>query len=115
METTRLKYLMILVLIAATCAVYGQVAQFGFIALDDYKYVAENPLLARGLSVPGITLAFTSVYQGTWIPLTWLSFLMDYDLYGLNAGGYHVTNLFLHLLNTVLLFLFLVILEKMER
>ncbi len=48
--------------------------------------------------------AFTSSYAANWFPLTWLSHMLDYQLYGSNAGGHHVTNLALHVLNTLLLF-----------
>ena len=107
MEGTRLTSIIIFLLITATCAVYGQVSGFDFVHLDDYEYVVRSPIIARGLSTSGIAMAFASPHQSAWIPLTWLSFLLDHAIYGLNAGGYHVTNLLLHLFTTVLLFLFL--------
>jgi hypothetical protein len=65
----------------------------------------NNPHVASGLSSENVKWAFTSSHGGFWIPLTWLSFMVDSQLQGLNAGFYHVTNLVFHIFNTLLLFL----------
>jgi tetratricopeptide (TPR) repeat protein len=69
--------------------------------------VVENQHIQKGLTCKGIAWAMTTLYATNWHPLTWLSLMTDYELYGLNAGGYHATSLFLHILNTILLFLLL--------
>ena len=101
-----------LFLTLATLAVFWQVRHHDFIDLDDCMYVTQNVHVQKGLSPHSIAWAFTSFDAGFWIPLTWLSFMLDFELYGLNAGGYHLTNLFFHVLNTLLLFL---LLNKMTR
>ena len=104
--------LVCLFLIITTFAVYWQVRNHDFINLDDYFYVTENAHIQTGLSRKGIVWAFTAFHAGLWIPLTWLSLMLDFELYGLNAGGYHLTNLLFHIANTLLLFL---VLNKMTR
>ncbi len=95
-----------IVLAAMILAVYWQVSQFDFVNLDDYVYVKENSHIAHGITLEGIRWAFSTTYAEFWHPLTWLSLMLDYQLYGLNAGGYHMTNLILHILSTLLLFWF---------
>ncbi|MCP4717685.1 MAG: tetratricopeptide repeat protein [Deltaproteobacteria bacterium] len=97
-----------LALVLVTAAVYAPVGRFDFIALDDDVYVTENPAVKSGLGPAGIAAAFTTAPGGLWIPLTWISLMGDYELYGLDAGGYHITNLILHLCNAILLLLVLV-------
>jgi tetratricopeptide (TPR) repeat protein len=67
----------------------------------------ENRNVQRGLTIESIGWAFTSYYAGNWHPLTWISHMIDWSLYGRNPAGYHVTNLCLHAANAILLFLFL--------
>lgn len=93
-----------LLLAAVTLAVYWQVSQFEFVNIDDGPYVTENRLIQSGITFEGIRWAFSTTYAEFWHPLTWLSLMFDYQLYGLNAGGYHTTNLILHILSTLLLF-----------
>jgi len=97
-----------LFLVVLGFAVFRQLPGCDFINLDDGLYVTKNPYLGLGLSKQGIFWAFTTWHAGYWIPLTWISLLADWQLYGLNAGGYHLTNLLLHIINAILLFLFLV-------
>src|SRR5512137_2176906 len=87
-----------------TLAVYWQVNKFDFVNLDDDVYVTINSHIQSGITLGGIHWAFTTTYAEFWHPLTWLSLMLDYQFYGLNAGGYHVTNLILHILSTLLLF-----------
>ncbi len=88
----------------AVFAVYWQVNQFDFIAYDDPVYVSQNTHLPSGFTMDGLRWAFSTKYFGLWNPLVWLSLMLDYRLFGLNAGGYHLTNLLFHILSTLLLF-----------
>jgi tetratricopeptide (TPR) repeat protein len=94
-------------LAVVTLAVYGQVLRHQFIGLDDDHYIRDNPMVAGGLTVPGIVWAFTTFHAANWHPLTWLSHMLDCQLFGLNAGGHLFVNALLHVANTLLLFLFL--------
>jgi hypothetical protein len=78
-----------------------------FILLDDNRYIRENPMVNRGLSLSGIAWAFTTFYAANWHPLTWLSHMLDSQFFGLNAGGHLLVNALIHAANTLLLFLFL--------
>jgi len=92
-------------LIAAVLVVYSQVRHFGFVAWDDPQYVSENADVLGGLSWQSIRWAFTTTTDaGLWLPLTWLSFMLDVEVWGPGAGGHHVTNVVLHAANTLLLF-----------
>ena len=102
--------LIYVVLAAATCGVYWQVVNHDFVNYDDHRYVTENEYVKSGLNIKGIRWAFTTNYAADWHPLTWLSFMLDYELFDLKAGWYHLTNLFFHVANTLLLF---AVLKKM--
>jgi tetratricopeptide (TPR) repeat protein len=93
-----------ILLIVTTLAVYWQVNQFDFINFDDPMYVTENVHIQSGITLDGFRWAFSTKYTGLWNPLVWLSLMFDYQLYGLNAGGYHLTNLILHIMSALLLF-----------
>jgi tetratricopeptide (TPR) repeat protein len=94
-------------LIVATLAVYWQVAYHDFINFDDPDYVTENPNVQSGLTANSIVWAFTTRHASNWHPLTWISHMIDYQLWGLNAGPHHLTNVLLHTASTLLLFFFL--------
>jgi len=96
-----------LVLAAATLAVYAPVAGHGFVDYDDDEYVFRNPHVQAGLSADGVAWAFTSLEAANWHPLTWLSHMLDCELFGLRPAGHHLVNLGLHAANVVLLFLVL--------
>ena len=102
-----LTLLVCLVLILATSAVYWHVTGHDFVNFDDDVYVYENRHVQNGLTSDSIIWAFTTTRAGFKIPLTWLSLMLDFELYGLNAGGYHLTNLLLHIANVLLVFLIL--------
>jgi Flp pilus assembly protein TadD len=76
----------------------------GFVPFDDNVYVYENARVLHGLTWENLRWAFTTLDAGFWHPLTWLSLLLDGQLFGLRPGGYHLTSLLLHAANTVLLF-----------
>ena len=96
-----------LLLILCTIVVFWQVRTFDFVYFDDDLYITDNPHLQNGFNQENVIWAFTNNHVGLWLPLTWLSFMLDYKLYGLNPGGYHFTNVLFHLLNTLLLFFIL--------
>ncbi len=99
--------LVCLLLILATLLVYWQVTQHEFIRFDDDEYVTENQQVQAGLTSEGAIWSF-SFRDGTyWHPLTWLSHMLDCQLYGLKPRGHHLTNLLFHLANSLLLFLIL--------
>jgi protein O-mannosyl-transferase len=93
-------------LAAATIAVFWQVSRHEFVNFDDPAYVTFNPVVREGLTWPGVMWAFTNLHgEATdWHPVTWLSHMLDCQLFGLKPAGHHLTSLFLHTLNTVLLF-----------
>lgn len=86
----------------ATFAVYWQVLSHGFVDYDDTMYVTANPNVQAGLA--GIPWAFTNTLAGLWHPLTWISHMLDFQVYGLDPMGHHLTSLLFHVLNTLLLF-----------
>lgn len=90
-----------------TWLVFGQTLHHQFLNYDDGEYVVKNAQVARGLTLEGIVWAFTHVHSSNWHPLTWISHMMDCQLYGLNPGGHHVTNVLLHAATAILLFLVL--------
>jgi len=96
--------LVVLMLIILTLGVYWQVQNYEFINYDDDVYVTQNSHLQSGITLDGFRWAFSTKYFGLWNPLTWLSLMFDYQLFGFNAGGYHWTSVIIHILNTVLLF-----------
>jgi tetratricopeptide (TPR) repeat protein len=87
-----------------TAGVYWPVAKQGFINFDDPDYVSGNPRVQAGLTLGSVQWAFTSFYASNWHPLTWLSHMLDCQIYGLRPGGHHVTSLLLHVVNSLLLF-----------
>jgi tetratricopeptide (TPR) repeat protein len=91
----------------AVLAVFGQTARFGFVNYDDEIYVYENPVVQNGLTWKGVVWALTYGQIGHWHPLTWLTHMADCQVYGLWAGGHHLTNVALHAVTAVLLFLVL--------
>jgi len=96
-----------LALVAITWFVFGQTLRHDFVNFDDHVYVYENPLVVKGLSTEGIIGAFTHTHALNWHPLTTLSHMLDCQLYGLKAGDHHLTNVILHTISVLLLFLVL--------
>ena len=95
--------LVVLMLIILTLGVYWPVQNYEFINFDDNVYITQNSHL-QGITLDGFCWAFSTTYAEFWHPLTWLSLMFDYQLFGFNAGGYHWTNVIIHIFNTVLLF-----------
>jgi hypothetical protein len=90
-----------------TLAVFWPSLAHDFLSYDDQAYVTENPHVRAGLTWPGVVWAFESFSVTNWHPLTWLSHMLDCQLYGLKPAGHHLTNLLLHTASTLLLFLVL--------
>ena len=99
--------LIALSLAAVLFAIYAPVRGFDFVSWDDPWYVSKNPHVSGGLNWPAVAWAFTTGGDFYWHPLTWLSHQLDAMLFGLNAGGHHLTSVLLHVVNTLLLFVLL--------
>lgn len=92
-------------LAAIVFLVFGQSVRHEFINYDDPQYVYENPRITNGLTVDGIKWAFTQEHGGNWHPLTSISHMLDCEFFGVRPAGHHFTNVLLHALATVFLFL----------
>jgi tetratricopeptide (TPR) repeat protein len=93
-----------IVLAVAVLAVYLQVLNFEFVLLDDPVYASGNKYVQAGLTLQNLKWSFAGFHDANWVPLTWLSLMLDTDIYGPRPGGYHATNVLLHVVNTLLLF-----------
>jgi len=100
-------FLVALCLIAAVIVTYIPVIHSDFVGYDDELYVTENKIVQEGFSFESLKWAFTTFHAGNWHPLTWLSHMLDYELYGLNPAGHHWTQVEFHIVNTLLLFFLL--------
>ncbi len=94
----------VLFLVLSILIVYLQVVNHEFINFDDDIYIINNSHVKAGLTAKSIKWSFTTIKAEFWHPLTWLSYMLDTQLYGVNPGGYLFTNLLLHVFNTLLLF-----------
>jgi protein O-mannosyl-transferase len=94
-------------LVVLVWVAFGQAIHYGFVNFDDDVYVYKNEKVTGGLTRTGVYWAFTHVHSSNWHPITWLSHMLDCQFYGLNAGGHHATNILIHALTCVLLFLLL--------
>ncbi|MGD1085060.1 MAG: tetratricopeptide repeat protein, partial [Verrucomicrobiota bacterium] len=110
----RRTWLICLGLALLVLAAYGQLWDCEFVAFDDGGYVTANDMVRGGVSWEGVVWAFSSFYGSNWHPLTWISHMLDVQLYGMNASGHHLTSLLLHLANSILLFLLLRRLTRAE-
>jgi tetratricopeptide (TPR) repeat protein len=106
-NTGRIERWLGLLLIILVLLAYGQTGWYGFINFDDPYYITFNDRIQNGLTWEGSVWAFTSYYMSNWHPLTWLSYIFDYQLFGLNPAGYHLINVLFHMVNALLLFLVL--------
>lgn len=96
--------LICLALAAVTLALFWPATGFEFNNYDDSQYVTSNPHVLSGLSWKNVAWAFTSGYASNWHPLTWLSHMLDCQIYGVDAGGHHLTNILFHTANVLLLY-----------
>lgn len=95
-------------IVGLTLTALGRVLVNGFINYDDLPYVLANEHVKSGLTLRSIAWAFRAFHSGNWHPLTWISHMLDVEIYGLRPWGHHATSLVLHTANTLLLFLLLV-------
>ena len=100
-----LKFAICAALIAITWAVFGQTVGHEFVNFDDPNYVSENPQVHAGLNWQSIVWAFTHVHSHNWHPLTTMSHMLDWQLFGAKPGAHHFVNVLLHTIGAILLFL----------
>ena len=91
--------------------VYWPVQHYDLISLDDIDYISGNPYAKAGLTWESLSWAMKDVHTGYWHPLTWVTHMLDYQLFGSRVGGHHWTNVIFHIANSVLLY---VILKRMS-
>ena len=96
-----------LCLVIAGLIVFSRTATNSFISLDDPDYVTSNSIVQGGLSIEGTIWAFTTTYANNWHPMTWLSHMLDVQLFGLSPGCHQIESALLHIVNTVILFFLL--------
>jgi tetratricopeptide (TPR) repeat protein len=108
MRTSATNSFISLLLAASVLGCFYPVLRHEFVNFDDPSYVIDNPHVTTGLSTANLRWAWTSSYFSIWHPLTWISYMFDHEIHGLNPRGFHATNLALHIANAVLLFLWLV-------
>jgi tetratricopeptide (TPR) repeat protein len=106
-HSRRLNVTISIILGVVTLAVFWPVRNYDFVLYDDGQYVFENPHVASGLSWANLVWAVTRFHSGNWHPLTWISHMVDVQLFAMNPGMHHLTNAFLHSANAILLFLLL--------
>jgi hypothetical protein len=93
-----------LFLIFISLVVYLQVGSFEFVNYDTDRYVYENKYVAAGLTKKSIGWAFSTFYASNWHPVTWLSHMLDVEIFGIRPVWHHLGNLLFHIANTLLLF-----------
>src|SRR5579863_10551252 len=103
-DRKRLLAMICIALALATLVVYAQTFRYGFVLYDDDQYVFENPMVKAGLSASGVGWALTTFYYANWHPLTWISYMLDAQLFGIDATAFHVMNVLHHAASVVLLF-----------
>ena len=106
-EPKKLSIILCWVLAIGTLALYSPALWHGFLNYDDPDYILDNPHVKGGVTWSGIIWAFTSNYAANWHPLTWISHMLDCQLFGLHPAGHHLMNVLFHTANTLLLFILL--------
>jgi len=107
LTSKHLKIIIILILIVLSIVIYWHVQNYAFIHYDDKDYVTSNYRIQAGITLKSVFSTFTDIHTGNWHPLTMMSHMLDWQLFGERAGGHHWTSLIIHIFNTVLLFLLL--------
>ncbi len=106
-NTNHVAIVLCLLIGVVTLATFWPSANNDFVNFDDQDYLTHNQVVLKGLTWEGVRYAFTSAEVGNWHPITWLSHLVDVELFGMKAGGHHLTSVVIHTINGVLLFLML--------
>jgi Tfp pilus assembly protein PilF len=96
--------LIMVVLVAVNLFIYYQVRHFEFTGWDDPLYVTQNSEVSQGLSWEGLRWSFSTGHAANWHPLTWISLMLDVQLFGIAPGPIHFTNVLFHIVNSLLLF-----------
>ena len=91
-------------IVTLTVVAYEPIRHNDFVNYDDDKYITKNPEVTGGITWQSVTWAFTKFHSSNWHPLTWLSHMLDCEIYGLNPVGHHITNVLIHTVNSILLF-----------
>ena len=107
LKDTRKKFLICIFLVVATFCIYSQIQNHEFINFDDDLYITDNLNVQAGLTSESVKWVFTTSHPPYWHPVTWLSHMLDYQLYGFNPKGHYLTNLFLHISSVLVLFIVL--------
>ena len=100
----RVTLLIYIALAAATFVAYEPIRHNGFVGYDDTEYIVKNPHITGGITQQSVTWAFTRPYASNWHPLTWISHILDYQVFGLNPFGHHLVSVAFHIVNAMLLF-----------
>jgi tetratricopeptide (TPR) repeat protein len=95
---------LVALLIASVTLLYAPTLGFEFLSLDDHRCVVDNPWVTGGLSLASLRWAFTSLYCSNWFPMTWLSYMLDAELHGVDPRAFHATNVALHAIATTLVY-----------
>ena len=98
-------------LVASIAIIYEPVRTFEFVNLDDPEYVPGNPHVRTGLTLENVRWSLTSGYAANWFPLTWMSHMLDVELFGMDAGWHHLINVVLHTASALLLLLILYVMS----
>src|SRR5580658_5942322 len=101
------KWMVCLLLGAAVLFAFWPALRCNFVYFDDQDYVVLNKNVQHGLDWQSIKWALTSAHAANWHPLTWVSHILDCQVYGLEPPGHHMTSLLLHMCNSIMLFLLL--------
>src|SRR5262245_60015721 len=100
---TRTPWIVLSLLFLAVIFTFWPATTYDFVAIDDYAYVAQNPVVLKGISGDGTSWAF-GFHEANWHPLTWISHMLDAAFFGARPGGPHLVNVVLHGLNACLVF-----------
>ena len=104
LSESRVHLLLGILLAVFALALFWPATGYDFVKLDDDQYICLNPHVLTGLSMSNVRWAFTTVHEQWWLPLLWISYMVDTELFGTGPFGYHLTNVLLHALNAALLF-----------
>jgi len=96
-----------LILALLVLAAFWPVLGHDFVGFDDERYVTANRRVQEGLTAPGLRWAWSTFHAANWHPLTWMSHMLDWKLYGAHPTGHHLTSMLLHVANTLLVFMLL--------
>jgi hypothetical protein len=97
-----IKSIISLFLVLLTFGIFYRLTGYEFVNFDDDLYVTANSRVQAGLNLANLIWAFSSIEIANWHPLTWLSHMTDIQMYGLNPGAHHLTNVILHIANSLL-------------